>query len=133
MGVARHALGDELNWAGMAQLAERPTEKPGAILTRVRVPGATRELSYKSHLSLQTLLRCPYSPRGQSHASTPVLTLKIPNTGSHTIIWTHDNTAQTNSDMYVTECIVSVQGHDPCTFSFLKSFIFFDWAGVLWP
>ena len=31
--------------AGMAQLAERPTEKPSAILTRVRVPGAARDFS----------------------------------------------------------------------------------------
>ena len=28
--------------AGIAQLVERPTEKPGATLTRVRVPGAAR-------------------------------------------------------------------------------------------
>ena len=33
----------------------------------------------------------------------------------------------------VTECIVCVQGHDPLTFSFLSSFLFFDWVGVLWP
>ena len=33
----------------------------------------------------------------------------------------------------VTECIVCVQGHDPLTFSFLSSFLFFDRAGVLWP
>ena len=33
----------------------------------------------------------------------------------------------------VTECIVCVQGRDPLTFSFLSSFLFFDWAGVLWP
>ena len=33
--------------AGIAQLVERPTEKPGAILTRVRVrvPGAARDFS----------------------------------------------------------------------------------------
>ena len=29
--------------AGIALLVERPTEKPGAILTRVRVPGAARD------------------------------------------------------------------------------------------
>ena len=29
----------------MAQWVERPTKKPGAILTRVRVPGAARDLS----------------------------------------------------------------------------------------
>ena len=33
----------------------------------------------------------------------------------------------------VTECVVCVQGRDPLTFSFLSSFLFFDWAGVLWP
>ena len=33
----------------------------------------------------------------------------------------------------VTECIVCVQGHDPLTFSFLSSFLFSDWVGVLWP
>ena len=35
---------------------------------------------------MQTLLRCPYSPRVQSHTSASVRTLKIPNTGSHTIV-----------------------------------------------
>ena len=30
---------------GITQLVQRPTEKPGAILTRVRVPGAAREFS----------------------------------------------------------------------------------------
>ena len=33
---------------------------------------------------------------------------------------------------YVTECIVCVTGHDPLTF-FLSPFLFFVWAGVLWP
>ena len=33
----------------------------------------------------------------------------------------------------VTECTVCVQGHDPLTFSFLLSFLFFDWVGILWP
>ena len=33
------------NGAGIAQLVERLTEKLGAILTRVRVPGAAREFS----------------------------------------------------------------------------------------
>ena len=31
--------------AGVAQLVESPTEKPGAILTRIRVPGAARDSS----------------------------------------------------------------------------------------
>ena len=38
-----------------------------------------------------------------------------------------------NNNNNVTECIVCVQGHDPLTFSFLSSFLFFDWVGVLWP
>ena len=33
----------------------------------------------------------------------------------------------------VTERIVCVQAHDPLTFSFLSSFLFFDWVGILWP
>ena len=42
------------------------------------------------------LLRCPYSPRVQSHTSTSVRTLKIANIGSHTIVWTHENTPHTD-------------------------------------
>ena len=30
----------------------------------------------------------------------------------------------------VTECIVCVPAHDPLTYSFLSSFLFFDWAGI---
>ena len=45
----------------IAQRVERPTEKPGAILTRVRVSGAARDFFSQSQLSMQTLWRCPYS------------------------------------------------------------------------
>ena len=45
---------------------------------------------------MQTLLRCPYSLRVQSHASTSVGTLKIPSTVSHTIVRTDGNTARIN-------------------------------------
>ena len=34
-----------LHVAAIAQLVARPTEKPGAILTRVRVPGVVRDFS----------------------------------------------------------------------------------------
>ena len=39
-------------------LVERPTEKPGAIMTRVRVPGAARDFSPRgnSHCKLQALV-----------------------------------------------------------------------------
>ena len=76
------------------QWIEHPTETPGEILTRVRVPGAGRDFSL-SELTVQTLLRCSYSPRVQSHASTSGGTLKIPNPGSHTIVCTQENTAHT--------------------------------------
>ena len=33
----------------------------------------------------------------------------------------------------VTECIVCIQGYDSLTFSFLSSFLFFNWVGILWP
>ena len=37
---------DTLGEAGIAQLVgPRPTEKPGVLLTRVRVPGAARDFS----------------------------------------------------------------------------------------
>ena len=35
--------------------------------------------------------------------------------------------------IYITECIMCVQGHDSITFSFLSSFLIFDWVGILWP
>ena len=47
--------------AGIAQLVGRPTENPGGILARVRVPCAERDFS--PQLPVQTLLRCPYRPR----------------------------------------------------------------------
>ena len=80
-------------WAEIAQLVERPTEKPGAIPTRVRIPGAARDVYSKRKLPVLTHLRCSCSPRVQSLASTSVCTVKIPSTGSHTIVWTHKNTA----------------------------------------
>ena len=56
----------------------------GTILSRVRVPGGAKDFPL-SQLPVQTLLRCPYSPRVQSHASKSGRTLKIPDTGSHTL------------------------------------------------
>ena len=52
----------------------------------------------QSQLSVQTLLPCPHSPRVQSHALTSVCELKFPSIGSHTFVWTHDNTAFTASN-----------------------------------
>ena len=75
---------------GVAQLVERRTGTP---LRQLRFPGAARDFFLQSQLSVQTLLRCPHSPRVQSHALTSVRTLKIPSIGSHTVVWTHENTS----------------------------------------
>ena len=45
------------------------------------------------------LCRLSYGIRVQAHASTSVCTLKIPNTVSHTIVWTHKNTAHADWNM----------------------------------
>ena len=75
----------------------------GAILRRVRVSRAdvcvfffcVFFFYYPGQLPVQTLLRCLYNPSVQWHASTSLRTLKIPNKGSHTIVWTHEITAHT--------------------------------------
>ena len=40
--------------------------------------------------------QCLCSLSAQSHASASVRTLKIPNTGSNTIVWTHENATHTS-------------------------------------
>ena len=72
-----------------------PTEKPGIILTRVRVPDAARDFSPRVNFQC-IFLRCLYIPRVQLHAPTAVRTLKTPSTRSHTNIWTHENTVHTD-------------------------------------
>ena len=47
-------------------------------MTRVRVPGAARYFFSQSQIPVQTLLRCSYSPRVQSHASTSAGIVKNP-------------------------------------------------------
>ena len=70
-------------------------EKPGAILTWVRDPGAARDFS-QSQLRTQTFLLYSHSRRVQSHASSSVGTLKISNTAATSlsehmeIPWLHD-------------------------------------------
>ena len=71
---------------------------PGAILTRVRVPGSAR-VCFSPRVNFQ----CSLSDGVRTapvcnciHPPTSVRTLKIPDTGSHTIVWTQDNTAHTD-------------------------------------
>ena len=59
------------------------------------IPQCGKGFFSQSQLSVQTLLRCSYSPRVQSHAFPSVCTLKIPSTGNNTFVWTHENTART--------------------------------------
>ena len=54
----------------------------------VQVPRCGMGFFSLSQLPVQTLLQCPFSSRVQSHASISVHMLKIPNTGSHTVVWT---------------------------------------------
>ena len=81
--------------AGTAQLAERQTKKARHSTGAGWSPRCGKEFFSQSYLPVQTLLRCPYSPRVQSHAAASVHTLKIPNSGSHTIVWTNENAAPT--------------------------------------
>ena len=53
-----------------------------------KVPGSE---AWSMSFPVKTLLRCPHSPGVQSHAPASARTLKIPNTDSHTIVWTHEN------------------------------------------
>ena len=81
--------------SGTAQLAERQTKKARHSTGAGWSPRCGKEFFSQSYLPVQTLLRCPYSPRVQSHAAASVHTLKIPNSGSHTIVWTNENAAPT--------------------------------------
>ena len=56
----------------------------------VQFPSVGRDFS-SSQLSMQTVLWCLHSPHRQSHVSSSVYVLKIPNTGSHTTVWTDEN------------------------------------------
>ena len=65
----------------MAQLAQRRTSTP---LTQVRFPGAERNFSPPSQLSVQTLLGCLRTPRVQSqafyvcaHVEDPVVQVRV--------------------------------------------------------
>ena len=58
-------------------------------------PGAARDFSPES-TSRTDSLTVSVHPRVQSHVLASVRTLQIPNTGSHTTVWTHESTAHTD-------------------------------------
>ena len=59
------------------------------------IPRGGKRFFSQSQLSMQSLLRCPYTPRVQLRALTSRRTLKIPSICSHTFVWTHENTIRT--------------------------------------
>ena len=67
-------------------MIDHPTKKPGGDSDADSSPWCGKGLFSRSLLSVQTLVRCLYSPRVQLYASASVRrALKIPNTGSHKI------------------------------------------------
>ena len=85
--------------AGIAPLVESPTETPGAILTQVPVPGVGKDVNFQCRV-----LRYPHSPRVQSHSSTSVCTLEIPNTVSQIIVWTHETATHIDRNGWRCSC-----------------------------
>ena len=81
----------------VAQLVERPAEKAGAILTRVRVPGAARDFSPRGSFQC----RLSYGVRTAPPCAIACINFRasvkqIPNTDSYAIVWTHESTAHTD-------------------------------------
>ena len=109
---------------GKSQWVQRPTDKPGAILTRVRVPGAARDLYLLlSQLSVQTpstglrhpsfneegagkrCSECAFSADSVTVSVQPpcataciniCVHVKNPNTDSKNVVRTQENTTDTD-------------------------------------
>ena len=81
-----------LSRSGIAQLTERPIEN------RLGFESPVRQGIYlpESAFTADSLTVAAQPPRVQSHASTTVRTLKISNTGSHTLLTEHENTTHTD-------------------------------------
>ena len=82
--LVQRALARIIVGVGIDQLVERPSEKPSAILTRVRVPDAATAFSPRVNFQCR-LCYDVYAAPMYNHASTSVRTFKIPNIGSHTL------------------------------------------------
>jgi len=66
------------------------TEKPGAMLTQIWVPGAARDFLPRVNFQCWLSYSVCIAPRVQLHASASVRYLKIPSSGSHTSVWTQN-------------------------------------------
>ena len=69
-------------------LVELRTKKAGVVLMWVQFPRVAWIFLPESAFSADSLTAA-YSPCVQSYASMSVCMLTVPNTGSHTIVWTH--------------------------------------------
>ena len=67
-------------------------QKPRSNTDEDLFPGVARDFSTRVHFQCGLY----YGVRVQSHASTSVRTLKIPNFGSHATDWTDENTSHTD-------------------------------------
>ena len=100
----------------------RDSHQTGTPLTHVRFTSAARDFS-QSTLSVQTLFRCPYSPRVQSHALTSTCKRKIPGNDSHTIVRHHHHHYQP----------LNREGRWGTTDNFATSFLHFSlFSTALW-
>ena len=68
-------------------MVERPTQKPGAVLSRVRVPGAARDFSPRVSFQCRLSYGVRTAPRVQYRMHQQPS--KIPNSGSHIALFGH--------------------------------------------
>ena len=80
---------------GIVQWVERLTKTPGAVRTGVQFHVLGRDFSSGSTFSADSLTAFvqPSSVCNRMRQEMHVHTLKIPNTGSHAVAWTHENAA----------------------------------------
>ena len=82
----------------IAQRVERQTEKPGAILTRVRVPGAAWDFCSLSAFSVD-FLTVSVQPKCAATCINICTHVNIPNTGSHISLSGHRKILHTQIGM----------------------------------
>ena len=73
---------------------ESVAEAPGAILTRVRLRGVTRDFSPRVNFRCR-LSCCSHTAQCDIACINICLHVKITDTGSHTIVWTHEKILHT--------------------------------------
>ena len=77
---------------GIAQLVECPDQNPSVILMWVWVPSAAKDYFQEAASNADSLMVSVQA----WYAVARINNKTVPNTGSHTTVWTHENTAHTN-------------------------------------